>query len=376
MKTKKLSLQELNAVVAAYVDATKIGTSFTATFANSAGLLDKIAKNFTIDGNFADKLAFMDGEELPLGKTLEEWYADLILPQDYEDGTTGTDYTKTLAPYDQNYRPNAYSYSLGRKFIPITQRNNDLQRACDSQGEYVTLSNYNTKRMYDSEAMFKFGVKKEIIAKAVDRIADRRTNAGTFSASAAYDKNNVTCLQSTASSGIYGVVVKDIPASSSKTWDERVADGSIIVLEDYKQLDVPTDTASGEAFIEAIKSDVESLSFATEGYSWHGNTVGACETGLVLIIKKGVMPKLSVQTLAGAFQKEELAIPCEVVVVDNIPSTKGWAVLTDERAMRLHPDYKAVRIQENAKCDFSTYFLHEENTAFISNNCAIIAYHA
>lgn len=374
MNTKKLSFAELKALVAAYVDNSKIGAAWTSSSDNVAGLLDKIAKTFTIDGNFNDKLAFMDGEELPLGKTLEEWYQDLILPVAYDDFTSDNDnYKKTLAPYDPTYRPASYSYDLGRKVLPITERYDNLQRAANTQGEYVALTNMILKRLDDSFAMFKYGVKKEIIAAAIDRIANRRTSAGTFSASTQYTVG--TCLQSAASSGTYGVVVKAIPASSSQDWAARVADGSIIVLSDYKQLAKPTDTATGEAFIKQIKDDVETLSFANEGNSWNGNTLGSSESGLVLVIPKGLKSSLDVDTLAGAFNEARLAFPCQIVVVDEIPSQYGYAVLMDERSMRLHPTYRAVREQQNALGDYISYFLHTGNTAFISNNTAIIAYH-
>lgn len=370
MYTKKATLPEINAVAAAYVDETKIGAAWTASTANVAGLLDKIAKTFTLDGSFTDKLEFMDGEELPLGKTLEEYYQDLILAQSYEDGTSGTDYTKTLAPYDPTYRPASYSYTLGRKFLPITERYDNLERACNTQGEYSALVSMINKRLWDSFAMFKFSVKKEIIAKAIDKIATQNATTTTFTAGSTYAVGTILRNGSTTTRG---VVVKAY-ANSAATWAAAVENGYIVEFTNYKQVAKPTDTASGEAFIKQVKNDIESLGFATEGNSFNGNTLGATE-GVVLVIPKGITASLDVDTLAGAFHLEKLAMPCEIVVVDSLPTTNGYAVLMDKRAMRLNPTYRAVREQTNAKCDFITYFLHTENTAFISNNCAIIAYH-
>jgi len=370
MNTKKATLPEMNAVAAAYVDETKIGAAWSASTANVAGLLDKIAKTFTLDGSFTDKLEFMDAEELPLGKSLEEYYQDLILPQDYEDGTTGTDYTKTLAPYDPTYRPASYSYTLGRKFLPITERYDNLERACNTQGEYSSMVSMINKRMWDSFALFKFNVKKQIIAKAIDKIQSVNATATTFTAGSTY---SVGTVLRDGTNATRGVIVKAY-ANSAATWSAAVAAGYIVEFTNYKQVAKPIDTSTGEAFIKQVKNDIESLGFATEGNSFNGNTIGATE-GVVLVIPKGITASLDVDTLAGAFHLEKLAMPCEIVVVDSIPSSNGYAVLMDKRSMKLHPTYRAVREQTNAKCDFITYFLHTENTAFISNNTAIIAYH-
>lgn len=368
--TKKATLVEINAVAAAYINSSKIGAAWQASTNNVAGLLDKIAKTFTLDGSFVDKLEFMDGEELPYGKTLEEWYQDLVLPEAYEDGTTGTDYTKTLAPYDPTYRPASYSYTLGRKFIPMTERYDNLERAVANQGEFTSLVSMINKRMWDSFAQFKFSCKKQILAKIVDKIQAQNATTTTFNNASTYEVGTILRNGSTETRG---VVVKKY-ANAASNWANAVAGGYIVEFSNYKQVAKPVDTATGEAFIKQIKNDIEAFGFATEGNSFNGNTVGATD-GLVLVIPKGITASLDVDTLAGAFHDEKLAMPCEIVVVDNLPTTNGYAILMDRRAAKLHPTYRAVREQTNAKCDFVTYFLHTENTAFVSNNCGIIAYH-
>ena len=61
----KLSFAQLKAVVSAYIDEQKISVdTFTATRDNSALLVDKIGKIFTLDTSFIDKLAVFEGEEL------------------------------------------------------------------------------------------------------------------------------------------------------------------------------------------------------------------------------------------------------------------------------------------------------------------------
>lgn len=65
-----MTLQQIKTAVANYVAASKQAGTWSETSNNLAGLIDKIAKTITIDGLFADKLPQLDGEELPLGKTI------------------------------------------------------------------------------------------------------------------------------------------------------------------------------------------------------------------------------------------------------------------------------------------------------------------
>lgn len=54
-----LTKEALKKSVATYVDENKISVaSFSATYANTVGLLDTIAKIFTIPSDYVDKLAF------------------------------------------------------------------------------------------------------------------------------------------------------------------------------------------------------------------------------------------------------------------------------------------------------------------------------
>ena len=80
-----LTKEALKKSVATYIDANKISVaSFSATYNNTVGLLDTVAKIFTIPSDYVDKLAFFDGEDLSYGKTIEEWKSDLKLMEDYD----------------------------------------------------------------------------------------------------------------------------------------------------------------------------------------------------------------------------------------------------------------------------------------------------
>lgn len=359
----KLSIAELDQVIAAYVQANKIAqSSFTATFNNTAELLDKIAKTFTIDGLFEDKLPELDGDELPLAKSLEEFYQNLTMPTDYD--STGA---STLAPADPTYMPACYSYSLGRKKIKTTNRFDNLERAFNNEADYIAAVNMIMKRLYDSFALYKYGCKKELLAKYAAAAELAMGSTTDFAASTAYAVG--TYLRSAATNSEYGVVVKAIPQSQSPvlTWATAISGGYIVKLDLVSSLAAPTDTATGEEFIKAVKTYVRKAKYVTEGNSLSGNTLGASE-GLLLIINTSIMPSLEVDTMAGAFNKDELLFNVAVKEIDNFGSdTSGvYAMLIDLRGCKMHNDYQAVREQQNADGDFINYVMHTENTAAYS----------
>ena len=313
-----MTLTQIKQLIASYVAANDQGNAtFTPSYDNLAGLLDKIAKTITIDGQFADKLEVFNGEELELGRTIEEWYQDLCVVSDYDENEDPN------SPHYPTYQDNAYNYTLGRKVIKTTLKYNDYERAFNSPAEYEAIVNMVIKRLYDTYAVFKYDAKKQLLANLIAK-------AGTSAAA--------------------GTLVKTLAA--------------------------PVDTDSGEAFIEQVKKDIEAASFVSEGNSLNATaTLGASE-GLVLVVKKGTMPALDVNTMAGAFHLDKLAIPAEIVVVDDFGDADDiyYAMLVDKRAIRLHPSYMAVREQLNGAGDFMNFFLHTENTGFISRNTFLRVY--
>lgn len=362
----RLTIENLKATITQYVTANQLAnTTFTVTRNNVADLVDKIAKVFTLDNPFMDKLAIFDGEELPLGKTVEEWYQNLVLPVDYDP--SGID---ALAPTYPNYVPPTYSYTIGRKVIPITIKNNDIERAVNNVSEFTEIINIQSKRMYDSEALYRYGVKKEMLARYIELCENAMTTNTAFSAS-----NNYTVLTNVKNNSDIAVVVKAYTAGDATDFNDAVSKGYLVKLDLTKVVAIPTDATTGENFIEAVKKDIETASFANEGHSLNGNTVGS-EIGLVLVVKKGIIPTLQVKTIAGAFHDEMLAVPAEIVVVDDFGSYSGnaYAMLVDRRAVRLHNTYRAVRENFNGKGDHLNLFLHTENTPHISRNTFIRVY--
>ena len=371
MPSNKLSLEGLAAAVASYVQSNKIAyNSFTASYNNIVGLIDKVGLIETIDTTFFDKLPELDGTRLETGKTVEEFYQDLILAIDYNQDEDGS---RAMKFYSPTYRPVAWSYSLGKKVIPQSIPNNNIERAVNNLEQFANIVAVATKRLADSKAAWKYQVKREMLGKLVDKCE------AAYSGATAYVQNTTVLAEGgyykwTDSDSVnhWAVCVVNQTAAVNKSGNELLAAGILIELQMVEEIAIPEDSTTGEAFIKALKHAVEVAQDISEGYSLNGNTIGA-EQGLALYVKQNVMPSLEVDTMAGAFHLEKLSAGVSAKVIKDFGSTtsKAYAILMDRRGARLHIDYEAVRENFNGFGDFVTLFSHIESTAFLSRNCFV-----
>ena len=368
----KLSLKELETAVASYVVANKVSLdSYTITRDNIVGLVDKIAKIYTLDTDYADKLTIFDGEDFTYAKDVEEWNQDLLMPSDFDD-----DGSDALSPAYPTYRPPFYSKTLGRKTFKTSIPNNNVERAVHFVEQFNEIVSMQSKRLFDSEAIWRYAQKREILACIISEIDEVYGTTKTFTANTKYDVGEYLRSASSGTGIKYGVVVKPIAvATALANWAAAVAGGYVIVEDLVSELAQPTDTSSAEAFIKQLKADVEILSDVSEGHSLSGNTLGA-SGNLVLLVKQGVMPTLDVDAMAGAFHLEKIGLPAEVKVIKDFGSdnTGVFAMLIDSRGVRLHNTYRAVRENMNGSGDFLNLFLHTENTACYSRNIGVKIY--
>ena len=371
----KLSYEELKGLVSSLITKAKISNpSFVETRDNVVGLLDKIGAIITLDTDYQqDKLYMFDGFFMSFGKTIEEYQQDLILPASWD--SSGSD---ALSPSDPSYRPVDYSYTLGRKQIKTTIRNDNIERAVHFEAQLVDIVSMQFKRLEDSMAVYRYEMKKEMLAKLIALCEEVEATTTTFAISTAYNVGQYVRQASTGDGAkIFAVVVKPIANTNTHNWAAAVAAGEIIVLQLFETLAKPVDTSTGEAFIESVKASVEVSRDLNEGHSLNGNSLGATER-LVLILKQGILPSLEVGTYAGAFHREDVAFPADIVVVNSFGSadSKYYAVLMDRRGMRLHNTYNATREQVNASGDFLNIFRHTEDTAHVSRNTFVKIYRA
>ena len=363
----KASILEVEAYVRNLATLTKMSnTTFSATRANIVELLDTIGKIFTIDACVVvDKLAKFDGEYLSFGKTIEEWQADLKMPQSYAAISNPED---CLKPYYNTFRPVAYSYTLGKQYIPQSFPNNDIERAVHDDGEFQSVVAMLAKRLDDSVVNYRYAVKREMINKLIS-LAEYEmdpSNATLFVYTTSY--TTINTLLKNASNDV-GILVKAYTGSDASDWDGAVAGGWIIPLDLVETLAKPVDDTTGEAFIESVKVAAEIAGDISEGHSFNGNSLSG-NGGLTLLLRQGIAPVLDVKTLAGAFHQDKLALPAEIITLPDFgeANSKYYAVLIDDRGLRLHNTYNATRENFNGLLDFLNVFRHTEDTAWISRN--------
>lgn len=157
----KMTLDQLQAFVKEYVAEAKQAGKWVSSTDNLYKLVDKIGKQITIDGLFQDKLPEFDGDTLPFGATIEEYFADLILPEAYSDSAD------PMAKHLITTQDPAYSYTLGRKVLKATVPYDNVERAALGGAEASDMLTRITKRMADSEAEWKYNVKRQLIANAI-----------------------------------------------------------------------------------------------------------------------------------------------------------------------------------------------------------------
>lgn len=313
----KMTKATLDDYVKGVVTTAKQAGAWNDTKDNFLSLVDKIGKQVQLNGLYNDKLPELSGDDLPLGKTIEETMIDLTLPTTYSD--IAAEGAKDDEPALPSVEDCAYSYTLGRQKVKTTVPYDNVERACISADFAGSLMTDITEKLQNSLDMTKYQMKKQLLGNAATK---------------------ALAIKAT---------VPDV----------------------YKSVAIPTDAASSEDFIVACKEANEDASFAHQG-GLGGAFIGAAPSVKVYILK-GVMPTVSVKAVAGAFQGNEMALPGEVKVVDDFGTITGttdgkkvFAIMIDERGIKLHEGYNATRAKENADGDFINYVRHFEETGFIS----------
>lgn len=362
----QLTLELVHEAVKAWLTSSKIAASgsFTPSYDNIAGLLDKIAKTYTLDGDFSDPLPELEGEDLNYAATLEEYFENLSMPYDYDP--TGAN---TLNRHVGTFMPSCYSYPQGKKTFAVTRPYDDLERAFTSAEKFANIIAVLLKRLYDSYNVWKYNVKKGLLGDLADKCDDAMGITTTFSVSTAYSVGTIL-YKSGYGVAIVVKAIKNTDYGSGKTLEDAVNGGNAVLLNLRSTIAKPVDEATGEAFIKDVKKVAELAGFPSEGNSLNGNTLGVSPAGLRLYILNGIMPSIEVDTMAGAFHTDKIAFPVDVKVIDDFGDADSniYALLVDVRGVKYHTDYRSVRSQENAEGDFINYFLHVRPTLAYSRN--------
>lgn len=307
----------------AYADATKSGnTTFTLTKNELCGAVDKIGEMINIRGSYDDKLFWMEGAALPLGRSVEEVHRALAQASLYEGADK--EGAKVVVPEFIPYDKCAYSYPLARVKFKSSHQGDALAEACIDENAFAQLVAGESQEISDQKSFYKFNIKKAALANVIGK-ARAATNTAKL----------VT-------------TVKD---PSQMTADEA------------------------ETLITNLLVYAKSIEFPTEG-----NNLGNCLIGGLSGIKPRLVAKLSVlESLdrlakAGSFHDEyfDLTTRYDIEEVDDFGSdTKALILVIDPRMVIIKPYLDRTYSYVNGDGDFMSTINHYGVTIFNSLYTAV-----
>ena len=334
--------------------------NFTLSVNDLNGLIKKISKMWHIAHVFDDKLGIFERGTLPYGNTIEEWSSQIVKQTGF-DPTGAT----ALSPHYIAYNRPSYSSRQDRQVFTATRPMGQLEDSVLTADGMTEMADDIIAEENNGYIVYKYAIKRELLGHAVDAADTAMGTATTYTATTAYN------LGDYVKSGGNVYVVTKKKDTTNIALNDAIAQGYLVQLHLTETVAMPTDTASGDDFIVALKKQIEIASDASEGNSFNGTAIGPRDgSGLVLIVKQGVMPVLEVHTQAGAFHLDKVAIPTRVIVVPNFGSStsKAYAILADDRMFASFVNYDAYRTQENGQGDFFNYFHHVQHTLAYSYN--------
>ena len=229
----KLTISDLQTFITTYILAAKQAGTWSPSTTSIDNMVDKIGKQIMLDGDFEDKLPELEGNELPLGKTVEEYFIDLVLPTINSDNGA-----YTMAPSAPSFDSAAYSYPFDKMRVKTTVHENMYEISANDESVVSNIVAKIIERLTQSESLTRFYEKKQLLANLIAKVE---------------------------------------AASNASDMIETMAK--------------PVDTLTGEAFIKQLKKDVETSQFANEGANLADTLIGASPR-LTLFVLKGVMPSL------------------------------------------------------------------------------------
>lgn len=292
-----------------YVAATKqLQGTFTPTVDDFTKTVCKIGEMKTLYLPHVDKLPEMNGDNLPFGETIEEFMVNDFLPETF----TYTDGAPKKNAKRATFAEAVYSYALPEQLWELGVPRSQFQRVSLGQRSFTDLVSSTLMTLDSSANAWNYAAKRRLLGNA----AKAAVTAGLVSTKAK-----------------------------------------------------PDNTADGEAFIKAVKECVEIASDMND--SNLAKHTAAAAPSLTLYIKQGVIPSLEVDTMAGAFNKAELAIPAKVkTVLDfgeyDTEDRSVYAILVDDRAIKLHDDILMVTSDYDGRMNQDNFYRHQKQTGFIS----------
>lgn len=302
-----LTIDTLKTAAATYVDATKqLKSKFVPTVDDFTKTVCKIGKMATLYLPIADKLPELSGDNLPYGEIIEEFMVNDFLPEKY----TYVDQAGKKNARRATFAEAVYSYPLDQQKFELGVVRSQFQRVALGEQSFSNLVASTLSTLDSSTNAWNYASKRQLIGNMATEAAKK-------------------------------------PALVSA-------------------MAKPTDTATGEAFIKKVKELAEIASDMND----HNLAEHACGAAprLKLFLKQGVMPSLEVDTMAGAFNEAKLAVPAEIKTVLDFGTADDsiYAILVDERAIKLHDDINKVTTDYTAGDDQDNFYRLLKQTGYIS----------
>ena len=302
-----LTIQTLKNAAAAYVDATKqLQSKFVPTVDDFTKTVCKIGEMTTLYLPHVDKLPELSGDNLPFGETIEEFMVNDFLPSDfsYQDGAPKKNATRAT------FAEAVYSYPMKEQLWELGVPRNQFRRVSLGERSFGDLIASTLSTLDSSANAWNYAAKRQLLGNAALEAAK----------------------------------IPNLTTAIAK----------------------PVDTATGEAFIKAVKECVEVASDMNAGNL--AQHTAAAAPSLTLYIMQGVMPSIEVDTMAGAFNEAKLAIPATVKTVLDFGTASDsgvYAILVDNRAIKLHDDILTVTSDYEGRMDQDNFYRHQKQTGFI-----------
>jgi len=334
------SLTDIKTLVNAVIDASLISQNapFVPDTDDITGLVIKIGKQFMLSSNFESDLPELEGDRLEFGSTIEEYYVKLAaiaafkptpgtLHEDVDVDGTATDIWESDIgkPHRPDFATVVYSYELAKYQAAQTVDYNKIEHAMIGQNEFSKLIADITKSLYDTIAIYKYMIKKQLLGRAIDLIgAEGAGNA------------------------------------------QRV------------KIAAPVDTATGEAFVKSVKQYVNKFTKIHDTYNLLKVPVKSQLEDLVLYILEGYEEVIDVGVLAGAFNVGKVSIPVTVKTVEDFGTlavnTTAYALLVDTRGVKVHTLHETASQEDVGRSEYITYFLNYQPVCHISKAVNMVCF--
>ena len=303
-----LTIDTLKTAAATYVDATK---QLQATFKQPdvkdfTNCVCKIGKMATLYLPIADKLPELSGDNLPYGEIIEEFMVNDFLPSPYTYVDQAGKTNARRATFDEA----VYSYPLQMQKFELGVVRSQFQRVALGEQSFSDLVSYTLSTLDSSTNAWNYASKRQLIGNMATEAAKKPALVSTMAK--------------------------------------------------------PINTETGEAFIKKVKELVE-IAKDMNDHNLAEHTCGSAPS-LKLYVKQGVIPSLEVDTMSGCFQIDKLAVPAEVKTVLDFGNADAsiYAILVDERAIKLHDDINKVTTDYTAGDDQDNFYRLLKQTGYIS----------